>query len=56
MQTQGIQGMALAIIKVLLHKSFLTKFFISTWLFYYENGYSITRMATRALGVERWRE
>ena len=26
MQAHGIQGMALAIIKVLLHKSFLTKF------------------------------
>ena len=27
----GIQGMALAIIKVLMHKSSLTKFFISTF-------------------------
>ena len=27
----GIQGMALAILKVLLHKSSLTKFFISTF-------------------------
>ena len=31
MQAHGIQGMALAIIKVLLHKSILTKFFISTF-------------------------
>ena len=31
MQALGIQGMALAINKVLLRKSFLTRFFISTY-------------------------
>ena len=34
MQAHGIQGMALAIIKVLLRKSSLTRFFLSTFKFF----------------------
>ena len=48
MQAHGIQGRALAIIKVLLRKSSLTKFFISTFKNFIRSYTKLTRSVLRS--------